>query len=1329
MSASTPHPSARWISREFAELLADDARWSDGPQASARPFDVLIVGSGYGGAVAAAELAGCREGGRSLDVCVLERGREYLPGAFPSRMADLPGHVRGSVGERVRGGEALLDIRAGGDVSVVLANGLGGGSLINAGVMCRPEPAIFEDARWPASLRRWEAGQEPLAAHYLAAERLLGARVGAGPSEALNTIRRHQANVRLPKRAVLDAIGGAQDAALSVAMQDGQTTSGGVRLEACKLCGDCAMGCNYGAKESLDTNLLVKAFHAGARIYCGATVLRLQRPEPGPQAAPIEALWCVQVTHTEEKLRLREGGPRWITARKVILAAGALGSTEILLRSRREPAGPRFSELLGRRFSTNGDMAVIGYNYTGTAEAGAIANEDDPPEVRQVGPTITGMIRVQVHIGGQPKTLLIQEMSVAGPLRRMFEEGVATADVLQGLGEFDGSRHKDGHPVDDPFAVQPAKFRRTSAFAVMGDDGAAGTLRLGDAAGDWSGDGHITVDWPGANRLPLFDAQVAAVAALTERLRGKGRTLANPLWRPLTPSVEKLTGVRGPLLTVHPLGGCAMGEDVRTGVVDDCGQVFDPAAHGDPRFHAGLLVLDGSIVPMALGANPALTIAALALRAVRTLRKTWRWSEPAAATLAPRARPQVADIAAEIRARPPAETRVEFTERLSGKLVLAPGAPALWADVTLTYAPLRIDRLFRPDASGALSGARLVVDGTDGEGRLRLMSLEHREQARRLQVRKRKDFVRKHSRTYALTGSLTILQRERSTWGGRICRALAAWWFNRGRRDLGSGGSSSGLGTALGGAAFASHAGEVRTFEYELQIGDELASGERCAVAPLAPGALRGRKRITYARPSNPWRQLQEMTLTAFPGLRPGGSAVLALDPRYLAERAQPLFGIVSQRDHSEALMDIASLGGYFLRMLVSIHFWSARKPDPPPDRRVERLPGAVPGLPDPELHWVEVDQVDGEPVYLRLARYRAATGTDARRPPVVLIHGYSASGTTYAHPSLKPGLAQYLAQQGRRDAWVVDLRSSSGMPTATWPWTMERVALMDIPLAIARVCELTGAEQVDVVAHCMGAVMLSMAILSSDRSAMEFWTPADQGLGDCLRQQRAALRQRIRAVVLSQNGPAMVMTDPNIFRTYALSFVEDVLRPHTYRFRPEPGQGAAWDLLDRLFATLPYDDAELLLENNAKLSERLDHLGSRHRMDALYGRTFSLANLSPEVLRDLDDFFGPLSLDTLGQALHFSRLRTIANRNGRNRFVNHRKLCDLWTFRTMVLHGRDNGMADVATLYRIETLLEEARKKIVRLEVEGFGHQDCLIGKDAPARIFPGILGFLDAP
>src|SRR5215467_5928164 len=148
--AAAPKRATAWISKGFEELLYAQAK-------EPSEFDVVIVGSGYGGAIAAAELAGSTSSdGASISVCVLERGIEYLSGMFPSRLADLAGHVRFSTpySPAPRGArEGLFDFRVGSDVSALVASGLGGGSLINAGVMAEPLPDVLDDDAWPPELR------------------------------------------------------------------------------------------------------------------------------------------------------------------------------------------------------------------------------------------------------------------------------------------------------------------------------------------------------------------------------------------------------------------------------------------------------------------------------------------------------------------------------------------------------------------------------------------------------------------------------------------------------------------------------------------------------------------------------------------------------------------------------------------------------------------------------------------------------------------------------------------------------------------------------------------------------------------------------------------------------------------------------------------------------------------------------------------------------------------------------------------------------------------------------------------------------------------------
>jgi choline dehydrogenase-like flavoprotein len=1286
--------ASAWLSRGFEQWLCerDDA-----------PYDVLIVGSGYGGAVAAAELAGCTVGEdgarRAIRVCVLERGREYLPGMFPVRLAELPRHVRFCT-ERsgaARGTrEGLFDVRVGRDVNAVLANGLGGGSLINAGVMAEPDAAVFE---------RWRAGLAGELQPYLREARQ---RLGAEGQ----TIDLHRQG-RPAKLAALEQLAGAAGegarfapASISVGMRD---EPHGVEHE-CKRCGDCATGCNYGAKRSLDTNLLAQAWRAGAEIYTGATVLRLERDGE---------LWVAQTVHTDAQLRRRQPAPARLRAHRVILAAGTFGSTEILLRS--QAPALRFSPELGRRFSSNGDAIAVLYGQD--REVDAVADESVAVADRRVGPTITGILDLRRKNG-----MVIEEIAIPGALRRVFEEVVTTVNTLHSLVDPDETAHEAGAPAQDPCAVDASAIGRTSVFVMMGDDGAEGVLRLGAGKGEpaGEGDGALRVHWPGLRKRRLFAEQLAELRSLARQARTGGRLLPNPLWQLLPDSMKYLFDERlGPLVTVHPLGGCAIGATRADGVVNENGQVFDASQPAADAAWGTLAVLDGSIVRSSLGINPALTIAALALRAVRGLRAQWGFAARAGTPAPPGERPRFRLMAPPATPRP---TEVKLVERMSGPALLKTGdggEKECIVELTLRFRRTPLAELVRPVAGRPVAMERRLEIA---RGELRVFDRELWTARRRAGEDCRDDEAELRA---PLEGALSLFAREPSSGEERRRRARGAWLLNRGlrdcyqwilerleKRDVGLGEFFTEVGERWRlSSALASHAGEARLLVYRLRLGaaSAFAPASRLARDAFAAGtAVVGRKRFTYERRANPWRQLMELELGEFPALA-GAPARLELDLKFLAAERVPLFRIVRQQDQVAALADVASFLAYMLRLLMTIHVWSFRKPDAPKPREVQRLPGAIPGrLPPPAYAWLHFAARDGRPVSARLTRYRPAR---AAGPPVLMIHGYSASGTTFAHRAVRPNMAEYFAARAR-DVWVLDMRTSSGLPTARLPWSFEEAALEDIPAAVGEVCRRSGAEAIDVFAHCMGSAMLGMAVLAPP--------PAGED-----RFGRGALPARIRKAALSQIAPVVVFSPANVFRGYAMSYLKRFLPFENYQFRVRAHPGLADQLIDRLLATLPYPRQEFDIENPVWPWRRTPFVGTRHRMDALYGRDFNLADdegeqlLDDGVLESIDDLFGPLSIETVSQAIHFARAQVITNRIGRNDYVLRRNL-GRWRFPTLSIHGGENGLSDVATLARFErTFQEEAGIQIRIREFPGFGHQDSLIGNRA-GQVFAEVFQFL---
>jgi cholesterol oxidase len=1314
------HRATRWLSQGFETLVASLEGDPDRTAATI-DFDVVIVGTGYGGSVAAAELAKTRGSKR---VCVLERGGEHLPGSFPSRMAQLAGHVRfsttGSCQPRGRR-EGLFDVRVGPDLCALVANGVGGGSLINAGVMAFPQADVFASPAWPEIFHQSATVKNLFK---------LGARLRRrlGATQTVKSVDPPEPN-KYTALGKLAPEGTATPLRVTVALTNAADpafrTAAGIGIDACVRCGNCATGCNYNAKISLDVTLLAEARQHGAEVFAGATVLKIEKLE-SPGAAPV---WQLHVVHTDAPLRRRQGAATLVRARRVILAAGTFGSTEILLRSQSQ--GLALSHKLGQQVSSNGDLIAAAYD--GKVTVNGVADEDtDPrsvPVADRIGPTITGMVDLR-----KTDDMLIQDLAVPGAMRSMLEQTVTTASAIHMLAETDRRTH--GSATRDACAVNAAAIRNTLVVAIIGHDSADGVMGLNRSDAWDSGDGAATIQWPTLRHYPPLLARHRRFEQLAGAL-GKGvRALPSPMWRLLPEKLDYLFGGEtGPLLTVHPLGGCPMGDDATAGVVDDCGRVFDPSRSGDRQYHEGLVVLDGSIVPASLGMNPALTIASLAMRAIAVLRTDWGYTEAGT-------RASIGDRPYFKRpgpVEPARDTLIEVVERLSGPVSLygMRGTGDSHVELTMRFDPVSIK-----DLTSGTGAATLQLQPANG--RLRIFADRPRDD---LEARDETALL-----VASIGGTLRVFSHEQSSPIVRQLRGWWAWFRNRGLRDSvlwtidrlkGQGRAPTrdisvfqdAMARLKSSWELSSRAGAVRLLTYELKVDQVLMSSVPAYVErSFRAAAVRGEKRLTYSRRANPWRQLMEVSLKAFPRAARKG-AVLTLDTGYLARQGISLFRIVQQQDKPTALADIASLGLYLMRMLIHIHVWSFRMPDTPQPRDIQRLPGFVPGLPAPEIHEFAVAEPrDGMPVMVRLTHYPygetqrcralAAQTSAARKAvetPILLIHGYSASGTTFAHHAVRPNLATALWDRGR-DVWIADLRTSAGMPHARAPWAFEEAGMADIPVAAHQVCALTGAGNIDVFAHCMGSAMLGMALLGSESP------------GEAFPQFRRELPDRIRRLVMSQVAPAVIFTPANVFRAYAMRYLKHYLPLHDYQFRPLGNPGMVDELIDLVLATLPYPQEEFDRENPLWPPwRRTPWVGTRHRMDALYGRDFNVNNLPSKVLDYIDDHFGPLNVDTVSQAIHFAKFRTITNCRGFNDYVVPESLREKFRFPVLHVHGRANGLVSRQTPQHFGKVLRDCDERFerpgaFRAKWYDAGHQDLLIGRPAAA-MFDDVNAFLEQP
>jgi len=536
------------------------------PPLSGREFDVVVVGSGFGGSVTAARLAAA-----GVKVCVLERGRAYPPGSFPR----TPWEIKQGYWQPEVGLHGMFDIWSFRGLNALVSSGLGGGSLIYANVLWRP-PTEWFHTNDPATgqTHPWPVTRAELDPHYEVVERALGATPYPYADETPKT--REFA-------AALSASGFKPIAPnLAITFEPGQgqpfgkpaDNLHGLQREACRLCGECDVGCNYGAKNTLDYTFLSDAQRDGAEIHPLVEVRGF---------APTEAGFVVHaVEHQPSQESSRSQLPQvTITCRRLVLSAGTLGTTHLLLRNRSRLPG--ISPLVGTRFSGNGDYLTWAHGCRDNGGVRLIEGSRAPVitaaamlEDESQGGDGPGLV---IEDGGYPAFAAWLVQAMRSPVNLWRWRGWARRLVW---GRLRGDLDLDlGAALSDLMGDQTEESG-TLPFLTMGRDTPDGVMRLRGS--------KLDIDWRKRGSERLFLRAEDATRRLTASLGGRYLDLlrlVNPI-------------------TVHPLGGCPMGYvDGRDGVVDPFGRVFGCE---------GLSIADGSILPGPVGVNPSLTIAALADR-------------------------------------------------------------------------------------------------------------------------------------------------------------------------------------------------------------------------------------------------------------------------------------------------------------------------------------------------------------------------------------------------------------------------------------------------------------------------------------------------------------------------------------------------------------------------------------------------------------------------------------------------------------------------------------------------------------------------------------------
>ncbi|MFI2672002.1 GMC oxidoreductase [Streptomyces albidoflavus] len=530
-------------------------------------YDVLVVGSGFGGAVSALRLTE-----KGYRVGVLEAGRRFTRATLPRNSWDLKNYLWAPA----LGLFGIQRIHLLGNVMVLAGAGVGGGSLNYANTLYVPPKPFFTDPQW-GGITDW---QDELKPYYDQAQKMLGVRLNPTTTPS---------DVHLKAAAEKMGVGDTfHMAPVGVFFGDGKDATGESRAKpgeevpdpyfggagpsrrACSECGECMTGCRHGAKNTLNENYLYLAEKAGATIHPMTSVVAVTEDSRGG--------FAVRTLPTNAK---RKGRGRTFTARRVVLAAGTYGTQTLLHRMKDTGLLPHLSDKLGTLTRTNSE-GLVGAQTTdrryrklhGTEKVDftkgvAITSSVHPNDSTHIEPVRYG--KKSNAMGG----LTILQVPYA-------ENSSRVAGFLANCAK---------HPL---LVLRSLSNRRWSERTIIGLvmqslDNSLTTYRKPKGLGK----GLLTArQGHGApNPTQIKEAGEAATAIAAEINGFAGSNIGELMGTPLT---------------AHFLGGCPIGATADEGVIDPYHRLYG---------HPGITVVDGSAVSANLGVNPSLTITAQAERA------------------------------------------------------------------------------------------------------------------------------------------------------------------------------------------------------------------------------------------------------------------------------------------------------------------------------------------------------------------------------------------------------------------------------------------------------------------------------------------------------------------------------------------------------------------------------------------------------------------------------------------------------------------------------------------------------------------------------------------
>jgi cholesterol oxidase len=654
------------------------------PLPSISEYDTVVIGSGFGGTIVSLAIAKMyKKKNVKSRVCIIERGQWWIShelhdsdpirsflikNNMPFNTYSYPNDINGmltAIGNSrfINKLQGLYDFRVLKNVNIIAGSGVGGGSLVYFNVTEEPDEVVYQN--WPTvhnenipplkqffqfagnfigvnSINTTTGPRGPLLAKAKVFQEAAH-QIGGNKIMNLNDLNAKLSITDISTRDI-DASAITEKENEHEHVNDGEHIIGTIKRNVCQRRGRCGLGCVPDARHTLDVEIFraIVDDKLPIDILPLCEVLGVEEPKPGQ--------YVVNFIDYREEVDNKDFSPtdlvdekqkrkltRTIRANRVVLAAGTLGSTEILLRSSKKL---KLSNMLGRKFSTNGDFFGIinPTKYKIDASRGptqtSIAKFKDGNEfgfsIEDVGIPLmfaelfSTLFNIMLLLKGRKPlepyrptksfiSLFRQELlnrlnldrsnlRIREILANLTADCTAMRTIGSGI-----SKHLMGisHIMKLPNTYLTPEERISNILVLFGtgrDKEGKVQLILNDKGNSIDLNGKYDLD------QPIYDKILGGMKLFAQKIGKEGEnSLITPLWD---------TNIKNQI-SAHPLGGCPMGDDISTGVVDGLGRVFKEESENDnssKSVYPNFYVTDGSIIPTSLGVNPSLTISALAYR-------------------------------------------------------------------------------------------------------------------------------------------------------------------------------------------------------------------------------------------------------------------------------------------------------------------------------------------------------------------------------------------------------------------------------------------------------------------------------------------------------------------------------------------------------------------------------------------------------------------------------------------------------------------------------------------------------------------------------------------